>query len=160
MQLKAIGHAIATMYLLASIGPGSAPALAHHAVAHDLLVSEAPWIVVNPLKPTTAHAYLSLRNRSRHDHKLVRATSPVAGTTTLHESIDSPTAPQRTMTPIALPACSNTAFTPTGGPHVTLHGLHTRVETGTRLPLDLYFQDDSILRLEAKARVPKGFREI
>lgn len=153
---RATGYAFAFACLLASSGPGSIPTLAHHAVAHDLLVSKAPWVVLNPLEPTTAHAYLSLRNRSRHDHKLIRATSPVAGTATLHVSGDSPTALQDTTTSIALQARSNTDFTPTG-PHVTLHGVQTRLEPGNRLPLHLYFQDESVLRLEAEVRAPIKF---
>lgn len=149
--------AVAAACLLVSVGPGSAPALAHHAVAHDLLVTKAPWVVVDLLDSTTARAYFSLRNRSRHEHRLIRATSPVATTTTLNASPRTNSAESNNaQTTISLPARSNTDFTPAGA-YIKLKGIHPGLEPGDRLQLNLHFQDESVLRLEAAVRTPAGF---
>ena len=157
MVHRAIRYAVSVACLLVSVGPGSAPALAHHAVAHDLLVSKAPWVVVDLLDSTTARAYISLHNRSRHEHRLVRAASPVATTTTVHESSGtSSTSSYGTRTTVPLPARSNTDFTPAGA-YINLKGVHPGLQPGDRLQLNLYFQDESVLRLEAAVRTPAGF---
>ena len=157
MVHRAIRYAVSVACLLVSVGPGSAPALAHHAVAHDLLVSKAPWVVVDLLDSTTARAYFSLHNRSRHEHRLVRAASPVATTTTLNASPRAnSTESHNALTTISLPARSNTEFTPAGA-YIKLNGVHPGLEPGDRLQLNLYFQDESVLRLEAAVRTPTGF---
>ena len=142
------------MTLLVAAVVWANPSVAHHAVSHEILVIQAPWVYTDPLAPDSARAFLSLRNRSRHDHELIGAESPAATRVELH------VAPEATLdlgdeSPvIPLPARAAIHLGP-GTSHIQLHGIRTELFPGTSVPLILRFQDDSVLRLQAEVRMAR-----
>ena len=140
------------MALLVATVVWTNPSMAHHAVSHDMLVILAPWAYADPLAPDSARAFISLRNRSRHDHALISAESPAAARVELHVT------PMTTLDPgnegpvIALPARAAIHLTPDAS-HIRLHGIQTEPVPGTSIPLILRFQDDSVLRLQVEVRM-------
>jgi periplasmic copper chaperone A len=142
------------MTLLVAAGAWAHPSMAHHAVAHEMLVIQAPWVHADPLVPYGARAFVSLRNRSRHDHALIGAESPAAARVELHVTPQAALAPGNEGPVIALPARAAIHLGPDTS-HIQLHGIQAELVPGTSIPLILRFQDDSVLRLQAEVRTAR-----
>ena len=142
------------MTLLAAAVAWANPSMAHHAVAHEMLVIQAPWVNVDPLAPDSAHAFVSLRNRSRHDHALIGAESPAAARVELHVIPKAALDPGDEGPVIPLPARAAIHLGPDTS-HIQLHGIQPELFPGTSIPLILRFQDDSVLRLQAEVRTAR-----
>lgn len=130
------------------------PAMAHHAVSHEMLVIQAPWVHADPLVPDGARAFVSLRNRSRHDHALIGAESPAAARVELRVIPDAALDPADEGPVIPLPARAAIHLGPAKS-HIYLHGIQPELVPGTSIPLILRFQDDSVLRLQAEVRTAR-----
>lgn len=130
------------------------PSMAHHAVSHEMLVIQAPWVYADPLAPDSARAFLSLRNRSRHDHALLGAESPAATRVELHIAPEAALGLGDEGPVIPLPARAAIHLGPDTS-HIRLHGIQTELVPGTSVPLILRFQDDSVLRLQAEVRMAR-----
>jgi periplasmic copper chaperone A len=142
------------MALLVAAVVWAHPSMAHHAVAHEMLVIQAPWVYADPLAPDSARAFVSLRNRSRHDHALIRADSPAAARVELHVTSKAALDLGDEGPVIALPARAAIHLAPDTS-HIQLHGIQAELVPGTSIPLILRFQDDSVLRLQAEVRLAR-----
>jgi periplasmic copper chaperone A len=145
----------AAVTLLAAAVAWANPSMAHHAVAHEMLVIQAPWVYVDPLEPDGARAFVSLRNRSRHDHALIGAESPAAARVELHVTPTAALASGDEGPVMALPARAAIHLGP-GSSYIRLHGIQAELVAGTSIPLILRFQDDSVLRLQAEVRMARS----
>ena len=142
--------------ILLTVLLGASTAGAHHAVAHDMLVTATPRIWLDPSAADTAQVHLALRNRSRHDHRLIAVESPVA--TQARIALATPGAVgeapgAKSAQGFPIPARGTVQFTP-GGPHVLLTGLTTVLRPGDAVPVTLRFQDQSVLKLTAEVSGP------
>jgi periplasmic copper chaperone A len=142
------------MTLLVATVAWANPSLAHHAVAHEMLVIQAPWVYADPLVPGGARAFVSLRNRSRHDHALIGAESAAAARVELHVAPQGALAFGDEGPAIALPARAEIHLGPDTS-HIHLHGIQAELVPGTSIPLILHFQDYSVLRLQAEVRMAR-----
>jgi copper(I)-binding protein len=142
------------MTLLVAAVAWANPSMAHHAVAHEMLVIQAPWVHVDRLAPDGARAFVSLRNRSRHDHALIGAESPAAARVELHVIPNAAHAPGDEGPVIPLPARAAIHLGPDTS-HIQLYGIQPELVPGTSIPLILRFQDDSVLRLQAEVRMAR-----
>lgn len=143
---------LAAITLLVAAVAWARPSMAHHAVSHEILVIQAPWVHADPLVPDDARAFVSLRNRSRHDHALIGAESPAAARVELHVLPNTAPDPGDEGPVIPLPARAAVHLGPDTS-HILLHGIQRELVTGTSIPLLLRFQDDSVLRLQAEVRM-------
>ena len=142
--------------LLLTVLLGSSTGGAHHAVAHDMLVTATPRVWLDPNAADTARVHLALRNRSRHDHTLIAVESPVAAQAQIAPATpdaagESPGA--KSAQGIPIPARGTLQLTP-GGPHILLTGLTTVLRPGDAVPVTLRFQDQSVLKLTAEVTGP------
>jgi len=144
---------IALLSLLALL-LGASPALAHHAVAHDILLTGAPRILLSASAPDTAQVHLALRNRSRHEHRVTAAESPVAGNARIVREVPSSPGESRHLDGhdgIPVPARGTLHLRP-GGPHILLTGVSSALRPGEVVAVTLRFQDQSVLKLAAEVR--------
>lgn len=101
--------------------------------------------------PNTA-AFFVLHNPGPRPLALVKASSPVANATELHEMrMAGGKAQMRMVQRIEIPARDSVALAP-GGTHVMLIGLKAPLPAGTRVPLRLTFSDRTTLDLELEVR--------
>ncbi|WP_018952876.1 copper chaperone PCu(A)C [Thioalkalivibrio sulfidiphilus] len=138
--------------LLASLAFAS-PVFAHHAVCDVEVVGE-PWVRSTPPNMKITAGYMSLRNISDTDRRLVAAHSPVSGRVELHTHVhDMQTGmmQMRHVEHIDLPAGQTVALEP-GGLHIMLMDLNTDLQPGTDVPLTLEFDDGSTLEIMAPVR--------
>ncbi len=112
-----------------------------------------PWVrMMPPGMPSTA-AYLTLRNNTARDVEIVSGASPVAATTELHDHIEDEhgVMRMREVGSITIPANGQVKLQP-GGLHVMLIDLHSPLETGRQVPLQLELEGLGTLRLQAEVR--------
>jgi copper(I)-binding protein len=148
------GAFVPLLLLTALMGAGSV--LAHHAVAHDILVIAAPRILLHPTAGDTVQVHLSLRNRSRHDHALIGAESPVAGEARIIAGTSSPSSGSggvESQGGISVPARGTLHLVP-GGPHILLTNVTADLRPGHAVAVTLRFQDQSALKLIAEVAGP------
>lgn len=133
---------------------GANPALAHHAVAHDILLTGAPRIMLSASAPGTAQVHLALRNRSRHEHRVIAAESPVAENARIVGEAPLP-AGESTQADgdegLAVPARGTLHLGP-DGPHILLTGVSAALRPGETARVTVRFQDQSVLKLNAEVR--------
>ncbi|TVP89025.1 MAG: copper chaperone PCu(A)C [Thioalkalivibrio sp.] len=144
---------VALLSLLALL-LGVSPAAAHHAVAHDILLTGAPRIMLSASTPGTAEVHLALRNRSRHEHALIAAESPVAEDARLvGETPSVASGSTRPAGPDGIPVpARGTLHLGPGGPHILLTGVSSALRPGELVAVTLRFQDQSVLKLTAEVR--------
>jgi len=142
------------MTLLATAVAWTNASMAHHAVAHEMLVIQAPWVHADLMAPDRARAFVSLRNRSRHDHALIGAESPSAARVELHVIPNAVLDAGDKGPLIPLPARAAIHLGPDTS-HIQMHGIQPELVPGTSIPLILRFQDDSVLRLQAEVRTAR-----
>lgn len=143
---------IFTSLLIASL------AFASHVYAQDaasqMEVVESAWVRSTPPNMKITAGYMSLRNNSSTDHRLVAASSTVSDRVELHTHVhDMQTGmmQMRHVEYIDLPAGQTVALEP-GGLHIMFMDLKTDLQPGTDVPLTLEFDDGSTLTVEAPVR--------
>ena len=101
--------------------------------------------------------YLTIKNQTGLNDRLLRAGSPAATSVTLHESrMASGVMIMRPLSGLAVPAGATVALVP-GGRHLMLSGLHGLLKLGRRVPVDLVFAHAGRLRVYLTVRLgPPG----
>jgi len=128
--IVAIALTIAAAVSIARSGP---------VTAGDLLIIEA-WARATPPGVTVGAAYVTVENRGGADDALIAATSPVAGSIEVHETIaEGDVAGMRRVEEFVVPAGASMAMAP-GGAHLMLMQLSAPLREGARLPLTLVFE--------------------
>ena len=97
-------------------------------------------------------AYMTIRGASR-DVRLVSATSPSATSVTLHQTTTdaSGTTGMSEVTEIRVPASATVRLEP-GGYHLMLEGLKAPLNAGSRVELNLVFDDGVSATVQAEVR--------
>lgn len=107
--------------------------------------------LVPPSAPNTA-AFFVLHNPGPKPLALVKASSPAARATEVHDMVVKDGKSQmRPLARLEIPARDSVALAP-GGRHVMLIGLEKPLPKGARVPLTLTFSDRSTLALELEVR--------
>ncbi len=121
------------------------------AAADTNLIVAGAWLRQPPPGVDAAAAYLTLANEGRAAVRLTGASSPMARSVTLHESMETGgVSRMRPITSLNLPAGGHVEFKP-GGRHIMLQGLAHPLHPGDHVPLVLLFADGT--RLSAMALV-------
>lgn len=95
-----------------------------------------------------------MRITAKTDQRLVRADSPVAGVTEVHEmAMDGNVMRMRAIPALDVPAGKPVELKP-GSYHVMLMDLKAPLEKGTNVPLTLVFQDPKGVQSELQLQVP------
>ena len=151
---RAASARVLSLLLAGLLGAGSA--MAHHAVAHDMLVTSAPRVSVQSHASDTAQVHVSLRNRSRYDHALIGAESSLAEEAWIIAGTPTPAGEPERADPLkglTVPARGTLRLAP-GGPHILLIGVTAQLRPGDVVPVTLRFQDQSVLKLTAEVSGP------
>jgi periplasmic copper chaperone A len=115
-------------------------------IAGDLAVTDA-WARATPPKAELGAVYLRIENRGTVEDRLVAASSPVAQSATLHESVEeNGVALMRPLAAAAVPAGGALDMEP-GGAHVMLMGLAAPLVAGESVPLTLTFESSGAVDL-------------
>ncbi len=129
--------------------PAVAVLLAMPALALD--VSDG-WMRAMPPGQPTAAAYLSIDNPSNSPVTLVAASSPLAGSVEIHESVQQDGMwRMRRLTELRIPAGDSAELGP-GGIHLMLFRMKRGLSEGDRLPLTLEFDNGKTLQLDISVR--------
>ncbi|MBB5692792.1 copper chaperone PCu(A)C [Muricoccus pecuniae] len=100
---------------------------------------EQPWARA-ALQGGTGGAFLTLRNAGSAPDRLVAASTPLARTTEIHETVrEGDVMRMRPTAGIEVPAGGSAALRP-GGAHVMMIGLTEALRPGATLPLTLRFE--------------------
>ena len=103
------------------------------------VVVEQPWARA-ALQGGNGGAFLTLRNTGTAPDRLLSASSPLARTTEIHETVrEGEVMRMRPVSAIAIPAGGSVTLRP-GGAHVMLVGLSGALRAGTTVPLTLTFE--------------------
>ncbi|MBI0534297.1 copper chaperone PCu(A)C [Roseomonas sp. KE2513] len=110
------------------------------------LAAQAPGIAVEQpwaraaLLGGNGGAFLTLRNTGTAADRLVSASSPLARTTEIHETVrEGDVMRMRPVTGIEIPAGGSVTLRP-GGSHVMMTGLSQALRAGSTVPLTLNFE--------------------
>ncbi len=148
--IYSVAGLISTMMTLLLFLGMSTAAMADTA-AEDVTASGAYARAVPPGQPNSA-SFLVLTNKSKMDHALIAASSPVAKVVELHtHTMEGGMMRMRKVEKIDLPAGQATKLQP-GGLHIMLIGLHQQLKDGDKVPLTLVFEDKSETRITAPVR--------
>ena len=122
--------------------------------ASGMEVVEGAWVRSTPPNMKVTAGYLSLRNTSDTDRRLVGARSTVSDRVELHTHVhdmQSGMMQMRHVEAIELPAGETVALQP-GGHHIMIMNLQSDLQPGVDVPLTLEFDDGSTLELQAPVR--------
>ncbi|MFN2349337.1 MAG: copper chaperone PCu(A)C [Thioalkalivibrio sp.] len=144
-------HIILSLLLasLAFITPVSA-----QDAASSMEVVDGAWVRSTPPNMKVTAGYLTLRNTSDTDRRLVGARSTVSDRVELHthdHDMQSGMMRMRHVEAIDLPAGETVALEP-GGHHIMIMNLQSDLQPGVDVPLTLEFDDGSTLELQAPVR--------
>jgi copper(I)-binding protein len=126
--------------------------------ASGMEVVEGAWVRSTPPNMKVTAGYLSLRNTTDTDRRLVGARSTVSDRVELHTHIhDMQTGmmQMRHVEAIELPAGETVALEP-GGHHIMIMNLQSDLQPGVDVPLTLEFDDGSTLDVMAPVRRVTG----
>ncbi|CAM3757403.1 copper chaperone PCu(A)C [Parendozoicomonas haliclonae] len=114
----------------------------------DIIVTE-PRIRAMPPGSMNTAAYLSIKNVSTSDVKLVKATSPISDNVQLHDNIkkDGKMSMVHQMS-VNIPAGKKVKFKP-GGLHIMIMGLKKHPIVGESVPLTLTFSNGKEITVNA-----------
>jgi copper(I)-binding protein len=117
----------------------------------SVTVSDA-WVRAAPGAATTA-AYLSLANAASAPDALVSATSPAAGSVMIHQTAmdASGMVGMEAMDRLEVPAGSTVKLEP-GASHLMLMDLHSSLDAGATVELDLVFEHAGRVAVQATVR--------
>jgi copper(I)-binding protein len=111
------------------------------------IVIERPWARASIMKSRPAVAYLTIRNEGSSADRLVRVTSSLAGSVTIHSSgMTDGVMKMRAMRHLEITQGGRTALKP-GGMHLMLMDLREPLRKGERLSLTLEFEHAGRLEL-------------
>ncbi len=111
---------------------------ARSVLAADITVTD-PFARASAGAASTGAAFMTLKNTSATDDRLVGASSPIAASAELHDHIkDGDIVRMRSVPEIDVPAGGAVALKP-GGLHVMLIGLKQPLREGEEIPLTLTF---------------------
>lgn len=122
--------------------------------ASAMEVVESAWVRSTPPNMKVTAGYLSLRNTSETDRRLVGARSTVSDRVELHTHVhdmQSGMMQMRHVEAIELPAGETVALEP-GGHHIMMMNLQSDLQPGVDVPLTLEFDDGSTLEVLAPVR--------
>ncbi|MEN3034418.1 MAG: copper chaperone PCu(A)C [Aquificaceae bacterium] len=110
------------------------------------------WVREVPQGSRATAAYMLIENKSSQPDKLLQASSPVAGTTELHETVDGK---MRKIQSIEVPANSKVELKP-GGLHVMLIDLKNPIKEGDKVDLTLKFEKAGEVKLQLPVKKGGG----
>jgi periplasmic copper chaperone A len=126
------------------------PAAVILAADGGVMVHDA-WARASPGAATTGAAYVTLMGGSQPD-QLIGASTPVAATAEVHESInDNGVMKMRPLPAVAIPAGGTVTFVP-GGTHIMLTGLKQKLTAGQSFPLTLTFAHAAPVTVQVQVR--------
>ena len=120
-------------------------ALGSLALSHPLAAQGAGVVVEQPwaraaLQGGNGGAFLTLRNTGTAPDRLLAASTPLARTTEIHETVrEGEVMRMRPVPAIEIPAGGSVTLRP-GGAHVMMTGLSGALRAGTTVPLTLTFE--------------------
>jgi periplasmic copper chaperone A len=128
------------------------PLLLAAATLHAELVVEDAWVRGLPPGVDNASAYMTLTNTGSEEVVLTGATSPIAGTVTLHGTMNHGGMLHMThLESVAIPAGSALKLE-SGGTHLMLMELKQTPMPGTEVELTLQFADGTTEALQLPVR--------
>jgi hypothetical protein len=131
--------------------PGSSVVLA----ADDGVMVQKAWARASAGAATTGAAYVTLMGGRQAD-QLVGASTPVAATAAVHESIDDHgIMKMRPVAAVAIPPGQMVTFAP-GGNHIMLTGLKQKLVAGQSFPLTLTFAHAAPVTVQVRVRALGG----
>ena len=111
-----------------------------------------PWAREVPPAVSTSAGFMGLENSGDKEHKIVAASSPVAGMVELHTHInDGGVMRMRPVENIPVPAGGKTMLQP-GGLHLMLMMLKEPLKAGETMDITLEFEDGSKKEIKAEVR--------
>ena len=113
-----------------------------------IVVTKA-WARATPPGATTGAVYVTLENQGSTPDRLVKITSPAAGSAMLHETVEEGGVSQMRMIEGEIPAGSTFGMKP-GGVHIMLMGLATPLKKGETVSLTLDFETADDVTIEVK----------
>lgn len=123
------------------------------ALAGEIVVVD-PYVRMVPQGVPTTGAFMTLKNTSNTDRRLLRVDSPAAKTVELHNHLnDNGVMKMRQVREIQIKAGSQVELRP-GSYHVMMIDLKRPLQEGEKVPLALSFDDGSSEKVEAVVRHP------
>lgn len=128
---------------------------ASSALAHGYKLGELeighPWSRATPGQARTGAGYMTITNTGTAADRLVKAETPVSGTTELHLMAvkDGVMTMREVDGGIAIPAGETVTLAP-GGLHVMMMGLTSKLVEGETFPLTLTFEKAGAITVEIK----------
>jgi periplasmic copper chaperone A len=147
--MKRLSLAIALAALATGFSTGT-----FAAGAADSISAIGPFVRLAPPGAQATAAYMVLKNNGDKDVKVVKASSPAARTTELHEHInDGGVMKMRPVAAIDIKAGGKTVLMP-GGLHVMLIDLNAPMKEGDKIPVTLGFDDGSSKQIDVPVMRP------
>lgn len=125
------------------------PLQAHEYVKNGIHVDH-PWAMPNPpVKPINSAAYLTVKNHRDGDIRLIDVTSPISKDVSIHRSqMENGMMRMRVLPEGVVIEAGKTAMFEPGGLHIMLRDLDQPLKDGDRFPLQLSFEDGTVVKLE------------
>jgi copper(I)-binding protein len=120
----------------------------------DFTVTDAYVRAVPPGTPTSL-AFMTIKNSSDADRKLVKADSPVAKTVELHNHTNENGVMKMRQVKEIIVKAKGQAELKTGSYHVMLIDLKQTLKEGDTVPVMLTFDDGSTKKLELPVKMPQ-----
>jgi copper(I)-binding protein len=139
-------HTKAIVFLAAILGLAG-PAFGHDYKKGDLGIGH-PYARTTPPGAQAGGAYLSIENKGKVADRLLRASSPRAGSVELHSmSMDGNVMRMRQVPAIDIAPGATVKLAP-GGLHIMLQDLRQPLKKGEKFPLTLVFERAGELRVD------------
>ncbi len=120
--------------------------------AEQVIIAENVWIREAPPSVNVLAAYMTLRNPTDKDIRLIRAESPAFENIMFHKTeLEEGMAKMRHADEILIPARSSFQLTP-GGHHMMLMGKKGPLKEGDSVRLILIFKEDEHQEITAKVK--------
>lgn len=115
---------------------------------------DGPWVRLNAPGTQVTGAFMVIKNAADKEIKVVKAESPAAKVTELHDHInDGGVMKMRQIPSVAIKAKGEATLKP-GSLHVMLIDLKAPLKEGDMVPITLGFDDGSSKKIEAKVINP------
>ncbi|BBP43422.1 copper chaperone PCu(A)C [Thiosulfativibrio zosterae] len=145
-----------TLLKMALIGLTSVSSFSAMANEAANILIENPFAREVPPTAMASASFMTLKNNSDQDIKLVSANSTVAKKVELHEHThDNGVMKMRQIPNIVIPAHGETALQP-GGLHIMLINLNQGIKAGDQVKVDLTFEDGSQKTVEMPVKSLMG----
>lgn len=120
--------------------------------ADPALTVDDPYVRLIPPGTTTTGAFMTIKNASDADRKLIKAQSPVSDKVQLHTHMnENGVMKMREVPDIPVKARDKVELKP-GSYHIMLIDLKTELKEGDQVPITLNFDDGSTSQVEATVR--------